>query len=198
MSKIVTAVSNIGPRTIVTPKVDTVPNVDPIGDLRNAQRTAQQHLLPSAIQPRFLNPVTQSPVPVNIESITLDDLTLVSQPISDGVSNPNTLALFIFSYTNTNSAPVSVELCASLFIDGTDFENAYPFGGLQAATDWSVERGKQSHFFDTEADPQTYLPNQANQAMEFITIKNLSAAGDHMLYIYYYWRAIANQGGAKT
>lgn len=184
---------------IITTPDTGVTNVDPLaGGSTNTSRTTQQQIQPSAISKRFLNPVQQSPQPLNVNSITLNDLGLTTQAISDGIVGPDTVALFIFSFTNTTNAPISVELCASLFIDGTEIGNAYPFGEFVASTEWSIERQKTAHFLDTSADPQTYLPNQSNQDTEFYIVKNLSASGNHQLFIYYYWRTIANQGGSKA
>jgi hypothetical protein len=172
----------------------TIANTDTVNN--PPPRVNQQRILPPALQTRFLNPVTQFPMPANSVSVTLNDLRQASSVIGE---DGRTVAAFAFKFTNTSTAPVSVELCASLFIDGTDFDSAYPFGGNVAPTDWSIERIKTAHFApDFDSTTLIYEPNQSNQDSEFFIVKYLPNDGvTHQLVIYYYWRAISNAGAVS-
>lgn len=174
-----------------------IENNDPVGNLANSMRVNQQQVLPTAIQNRFLAPVNQWPIPASNSIITNNDVKVATSVIGE---NGADVADFSFKFTNTTTTPVFVELCATLFIDGTDFENAYPFGAQVAPLDWIIERIKTAHFAPdfNSLNPQ-YNVNQSNQDSESFIVKFIGTPGEvHQLYLFYYWRSIANQGGVKN
>lgn len=179
----------------VTTPSTTIPNNDGVNN--PPPRVNQQRILPPALQQRFLNPVAQWPTPVNISSVTLNDLRQANTVIGE---DGRVVAALAFKFTNTSTAPISVELCASLFIDGIDYVNAYPFGQNVAPTDWAIERIKTAHFApDFNAANPIYQPNQSNQDSEFFIVKYLPNDGAiHELIVFYYWRNIANTGGSQV
>ena len=180
--------------------VDT-PNVDALATL--PARTSQQHIIPNAVQNRFLNMVQQWPQPTNPNLITSDDFKATDpQLISSDSSIAGSVSAFNFIFQNTNTQPVFVEWCGTLFIDGPDPINAYPEPGQTQGsvrpTDWQVEWYKAAYFGTGLPDAGVpFAPNQVNQDSQWFIVKFVGT-GTHEIQVQYYWRTIVNQGGSAT
>lgn len=191
-------------RSSVTNSLPSVANNDPIGNLANSQRVTQQQVQVTAVPPKFVSPVQQWPQPQTFTSVTLNDLKEANSSIGDGIGgNPGSVAAISMKFVNNNSTlPVMVQLCATLFIDGTGLENSYPFGqsfgSIVQPLQWNIERIKMAHFapdFDS-ANPVLNV-NQPNQDSETFLVKYLGS-GVHEIFIFYYWRSIGNFGSTGS
>lgn len=187
-------------KVTVSGVLPSVENNDPIGDLANSQRLTQQQIIPSAIQNRFINIVTQSPKPQTPTSITSDDLATSFATVS---GDPSTgfapYALFGFGYESTSQTSVKVELCLSIYLDEVSLPNAYPVGGNLDLTVLKVTRIKSANTFvpGNETAPDVYDVNQANQEFEWLLVEYLGSH-THDVIIKFYYRAIQNTGGVKN
>lgn len=183
----------------ITSSVQSVANNDPIGNLSNSARVNQQQLYPTAVTNKFLNPISQSPVPQILTSVTLNDVRQTSVDISDGIDgDPPPFAIFGFGYTGTLENYVAVELCTTIFVDEVDLAHAYPIGGSLFIQNIGLERIKNANTLVTNADgTHTYNPNQANQDWEWLIFKDFEGGASHTIIVQFYWRAILNQGGQK-
>lgn len=190
----VTTVQVVGPSGSVT-------DVNPLGDsASNGGRTTQQQILPSAVQNKFLNPITQSPAPKIVTSVALNDVQQTSADLSDGLnSDPQPFAIFGFAYEGNIQNYVQVELCASIFLDAIDIGHAYPLGGDLFISNWNITRLKDARFFKFNADGSpSYEINQANQDFEWIVVEAFDSGADHTVTVQFYWRAVQNTGGGAT
>lgn len=182
----------------VSSTVMSVAHNDPVGSFSAQQRVNQQQLFPSAVPNKFLNPISQSPVPQLLTSITLNDIRRTTAQLSDGLNgDPPPFAIFGFGYTGTNANYVSVELCTTIYIDGTDLSHAYPVGANIFISNWTVERIKNANTIVETDTSVTYNPNQANQDYEWLILKAYDSGADHTVTVDFYWRAILNTGGNK-
>lgn len=159
-------------------------------------RTTQQQVIPNAVQNRFFSLIQQWPSPVNPQSTSIaTDVKIASSII--GVDGHN-VTNFAFKFTNSIRQPIFVELCTSLYIDGGNFSNAYPFGGDVVPLDWGIEVIKTANFAPNLDDSNPGYPmNQVWQDSANMIIKLLNPdSGPHQLYVAYYWRSLSNQGGS--
>lgn len=165
----------------------------------DSTRTTQQIISPSAIVARFNSLIGQWPVPANQFNIGTSDVGFIRFRLGDGSLGPDNAGTIGFQFQGTANTYVKVELATSFFVDSVSFANAYPFGSNINTPVWGVERLKTAHFppsFGSKG-PLVYNLNQLNQDGEFIVIKNFTGV-PHVIYLYYYWRAIINEGGAKS
>lgn len=189
-----TTVNPASKSQVLVTTVDSIPNNDPLAS--PSPRMPQQRLIANAVQDRFINIVQQWPIPVTLSNVQQSDLKQTDPAANILSDTGDTVASMNFIFQNTNTVPVLVEWCGSLFIDEVAPENRYPWGVNVAPTDWSVESYKAA-YFGTGLNGNPYEVNQVNQDSQVFVVKFLGT-GTHPIIVQYYWRTVVNQGGNAT
>lgn len=192
MADIVDSTDNVAPLTNTQP-TSTPPSVN-AAPTPDVARVNQQRVLSTAVQPRFVNIVTQTPASMNPLDITDDTIFRTEHAIGDGTVTADNVLNFNFKFTGVSTNMVFVELATTIFIDEVSFENAYPFGDNVFPAVWNIEQLKVAHSISDDA--KFYSPNQVNQDTTFLVVKNFTGV-PHKIIIFYYWRSIINSGGQK-
>lgn len=165
-----------------------------------SRRVAQQQVLPTAIQDRFLNPVTQWSGSSSPFAQEFSGVGSVAIHLTDGSSDNNNSGIIGFQFTGTTDSYVDVDVGTAIFIDQVDYLHAYPFGGAVGGLgSWAVEQLHDCFFPPTFADGSNafYAPAKPNQSGDWLIVKNYTGSA-HDIIVYYNWRAIMNQGGKRS
>lgn len=187
------ATSNIdapGRIEILKGVTDPVENKDPLGASSDPTRVNQQAVLNTAVQPRFVNIISQTPI--NDDGTSA--VNRFSLRLGNGVSANNVFNVQ-FIFTGSTPEMVYVQLYTSFYIDSVAYANAYPYGNNVTPGTWSFERIKQALVLDANAS--TFTLNNINQDAESLTIRN-TTGNEHTVIGFYYWRAILNGGGVRA